>query len=256
MARRLEDKAIIVIGAGTNGDDIGNGKAAAVQFAREGARVLCVDRDEGALMDTIRMIENEGGAATACVADIAKWKDCERVAATCIAKFEKIDVLHNNAGVAASNDFLEMEEDDWDRVFDVNVKGIFMMCRFTIPWMIKNGGGSIINISSIFSIRPGSEGCYVASKSAVDGITRFIARKYARHNIRANALLLGYIDTPLARPAWDNEKIREINLRQVPMHRFGSPWEGAMVAAFLASDESSYLTGLTLPVDGGLSLSM
>ena len=122
--------------------------------------------------------------------------------------------------------------------------------------MIEGGGGSIINVSSVASLRAFPDAAYVSSKGAVNSLTIYIAGRYGRYNIRANVLLLGFIDTPLARPAWENEKVREINLRQVPMRRFASPWEVATVAAFLASDEASYVNGAILPVDGGLSLSM
>ena len=120
----------------------------------------------------------------------------------------------------------------------------------------RRGGGSIINVSSVASIRAFPDAAYVSSKGAVNSLTLYIAGRYARYNIRANVLLLGFIDTPLARPAWEKEKTREINLRQVPMRRFASPWEVAKVAAFLASDDASYVTGAILPVDGGLSISM
>lgn len=256
MRRRLEGKAIIVVGAGTRGEGIGNGKAAAVQFAREGAKVLCVDRDQSAAEVTANIIRDEGGRAEICIADIANPEDCKGVVDTCLKHFDRLDVLHNNVGVASGAEIVDTTEEDWDNTFDPSVKGMFLMCKYAIPHMIEGGGGSIINVSSIFSIRPGPAAAYVASKGAVNSLTLYIARRYARYNIRANALLLGYIDTPLVRPVWENEKIRDINLRQVPMRRFASPWEVATVAAFLASDEASYITGVLLPVDGGLSLSM
>ena len=256
MKRRLAEKVIIVVGAGTKGEGVGNGKAAAVQFAREGAKVLCVDRDETAAEITSRMIKEEGGQAKTCVADIVSSGDCQRVVDTCLREFKKLDVLHNNVGVSLGGDIVETTEEDWDTTFDISTKGMFLMCQYAIPEMIEGGGGSIINISSIFSIRPGPRLAYVASKGAVNSLTIYLARRYARYNIRANALLLGYIDTPLVQPAWKDEKVREINLRQVPMRRFASPWEVATVATFLVSDEASYVTGVIMPVDGGLSLSM
>jgi len=253
---RLEDKTIIVVGAGTKGEGLGNGRAAAVQFAREGAKVLCVDRDESAAEITANMIKNEGGETEVCVADIVNSKDCERVVDTCLRHFKKLDVLHNNVGVPSQAEIVDTTEDVWTKTFDININGMFRMCKQAIPRMIEGGGGSIINVSSVASLRAFPDAAYVSSKGAVNSLTLYIAGRYGRYNIRANALLLGYIDTPLARPAWENEKVREINLRQVPMRRFASPWEGAMVAAFLASDEASYITGAIIPVDGGLSLSM
>ena len=256
MKKRLEDKAIIVVGAGTMGEGVGNGKAAAIQFAREGAKVLCVDRDESAAEITASIIRDEGGRAETCVADIVNPADCANAVETCLRHFRKLDVVHNNVGVAFGAEIVDTTEEDWVKTFDASVKGMFLMCKHAIPHMIEGGGGSIINVSSIFSIRPGPIAAYVASKGAVNSLTLYIARRYARYNIRANTLLLGYIDTPLVRPVWENEKIREINLRQVPMRRFASPWEVATVAAFFASDEASYVTGVLMPVDGGLSLSM
>lgn len=256
MKMRLENKAIIVVGAGTRGEGLGNGKAAALQFAREGAKVLCVDLDEMAAESTTNMIKNEGGEAEVCVADITNSKDCGRVIDLCLRRFKKINVLHNNVGIPSWAEIVDTKEEMWGTTFDVNVKGMFLMCQQAIPHMIEGGGGSIINVSSVASIRAFPDAAYVSSKGAVNSLTLYIAGRYARYNIRANALLLGFIDTPLARPAWENEKARATNLKQVPMRRFASPWEVAKVAAFLASDEASYVTGAILPVDGGLSISM
>ena len=253
--KRLDGKAIIVVGAGTGGEGIGNGKAAAVQFAREGARVLCVDRFESAAQDTANMIKDEGEMAEYIAADIVNSDQCQKVVETCMERFNRVDVLHNNVGIASMAEIVDTTEEDWARNFEVNVTGMFLMCKHAIPKMIEGGGGAIINVSSIASVRSFPDAAYTSSKGAVNSLTLYLAGRYARYNIRANCLLLGYIDTPLARPAWDNEKVKEINLRQVPLHRFASPWEVATVAAFLASDEASYITGVILPVDGGLCLS-
>ena len=255
MRKRLEGKAIIVAGAGTKGEGLGNGKAAALQFGREGARVLCVDLDSAAAEATADMIRQEGGTAEVCAADVVSADECSHVVKECLRLFKRIDVLHNNVGIPGMQDIVDISEDWWCHVFDVNVKGTYLMCKETIPHMIKGGGGAIINVSSIASHKPLPDAAYVSSKGAVDSLTLYIARRYGQFNIRANVLLLGYIDTPLARPAWQFEKIREINLKQVPMRRFASPTEVATVAAFLASDEASYVNGVILPVDGGLMIS-
>ena len=256
MKRRLEGKAIIVVGAGTRGEGLGNGKAAALQFAREGAKVLCVDQNESAAATTAKIIREEGGEAEIFVADIVNAKECERIVEACLRHFRKLDVLHNNVGIPSMREIVDTSEEAWVKTFDVNVKGMFLMCRQAIPLMKAGGSGSIINVSSVASIRAFPDAAYVSSKSAVNALTLYLAGRYARYNIRANVLLLGYIDTPLARPAWVNDKVREINLKQVPMRRFASPWEVATVAAFLASDEASYVTGAILPVDGGLTVSL
>lgn len=255
MGKRLENKAIIVVGAGTRGEGIGNGKAAAILYAREGAMVLCVGRGEKAAGLTVKAIRDEGGCAELCVADVVNEKDCERVIATCLEKFGKLDVLHNNVGIGGEGELISAAEEDWERVFDVNVKGMFLMCKHAIPRMIEGGGGSIINVSSIRSIRPTSPTVsYASSKGAVNTLTLYIAYHYGKYNIRANALLLGAIDTPMVRPALEREKDPKAALEWIPLRRLGSPFEGAKAAVFLASDDSSYITGVLLPVDGGLSI--
>ena len=256
MQNRLEDKAIIVVGAGTKGEGIGNGKAVAVQFAREGARVLCVDKDESAVQDTVKLIREEGGTAKVCVADIVNATECKEVVGKCLGQFKKIDALHNNVGIPTMMEIVDTDEATWDNTFEINVKGMFLMCKFAIPHMIEGGGGSIINVSSVAAIRSFPDAAYMSTKGTVNSLSLYLAGRYGRYNIRANTLMLGFIDTPLARPAWDNEKVKEINLKQVPMRRFASPWEVATVAAFLASDEASYINGAILPVDGGLSAAM
>jgi NAD(P)-dependent dehydrogenase (short-subunit alcohol dehydrogenase family) len=256
MERSLEGKVVIVAGAGTKGDGFGNGKASAVRFAREGASVLCMDQDRTAAEATADLIRSEGGEGLACCGDISDPKNCIRIVEDCIGRYGKLDVLHNNVGIPSMMDIIETPEDAWREIFDINVKGMFMMCKQAIPAMIRGGGGSIINVSSLASLRSFPDAAYSASKGAVNSLTMNIAGRYGRYGIRANALLLGYIDTPLARPAWANEKVREMNLKQVPMKRFGSPWEVADVAVFLASDKAAYITGAVIPVDGGLSISM
>jgi NAD(P)-dependent dehydrogenase (short-subunit alcohol dehydrogenase family) len=256
MDRQLEGKTAIVVGAGTKGEGVGNGKAAAIRFAREGARVLCADEDISAAEKTAELIRGENGQAAFCAGDVTDPGDCERVVRTCMEHFGRLDILHNNVGVPSWMEIVDTPDQAWTEVFDVNVKGMFMMCKQAIPIMRKGGGGSIINVSSVASVRSFPDAAYVSSKGAVNSMTIYIAGRYGRYNIRANALLLGYIDTPLAKPAWKDERVREINLSRVPMRRFASPWEAAAVASFLASDEASYVTGAIIPVDGGLCISM
>ena len=256
MSGRLEGRTALVMGAGTEGEGIGNGKAAAMQFAREGARVLCADLNEAAARDTAAAIDAEGGTAQAFQADVTDPGQCEAAVARCVELWGGLDVLHNNVGVATLQQIADASLDDWRRVLDINTTGTFNACRAALPRMIEGGRGSIINISTVASIRSFPDAVYTASKGAVNALTIHIAGRYGRYNIRANTLVLGYIDTPLARPAWENEKIKQINLRQVPMRRFASPFEVATVAAFLASDEASYVNGATIPVDGGLTISL
>ena len=254
MKNRLEGKVAIVVGAGTRGEGVGNGKAAAITFAREGAKVLCVDLDGAAAEATADAIRNEGGRAETYVANVANAQDCQRIIETCIEHFGKVDVLHNNVGIGDGKEIVDVTEEDWDKAFSINTKGMYLTCKYAISRMIEGGGGSIINISSIASVRPMSGVTYTTSKATVNALTIYIARRYGRYNIRANCLMLGYMDTPLVAPVWQDERIREINLKQVPMRRFGTAWEGAAVAAFLASDEAAYVNGVVMPVDGGLIL--
>lgn len=254
MSKRLEGKAIIVVGAGTGGEGIGNGKAAAIQFAREGAMVLCVDRFEAAAEATAKTIREEGGRAEFMAADIVKDDHCRQTVEACLKHFGKVDVLHNNVGIPSMMEITDATEEAWNHVFDVNVKGMFLMCKSAIPKMKDGGGGVIINVSTVASIRSFPDAAYASSKGAVNSLTIYLAGRYSRYNIRANCLVLGYIDTPLARPAWEDERVRRINLKQVPLRRFASPFEVAAVAAFLASDEASYVTGAIIPVDGGLCI--
>ena len=205
MKKRLEDKVIIVAGAGTALEGLGNGKAAAVQFAREGAKVICADLNEAAAQETANMIKEEGGQAVYCAGDILKADDVQNMIDTCLNQYGKIDVLHNNVGVPGGGEIVNVDEETWDRTFAINAKGMFLTCKLIIPYMMEHGGGCIINVSSIASHRPLPSAAYVASKGAVDALTRYIAVRYGRYNIRANVLLLGYIDTPLARPAWEIE---------------------------------------------------
>jgi len=256
MQRNLENKVAVVVGAGTRGEGIGNGKAAAIQFAREGAAVFCIDKDPAAAQACADFIKEEGGIAEAFAADITSAKECEGAVNQCLKRFKKIDVLHNNVGIASMMEIVDTPEETWDGMFAVNVKGIFFMCKQAIPHMIEGGGGVITNVSSVAAVRSFPDAAYMSTKGTVNALTIYLAGRYGRYNIRTNALLLGFIDTPLARPAWDNEKVKKINLRQVPMRRFASPWEVATVAVFLASDGASYLNGVILPVDGGLSIAM
>ena len=165
-----------------------------------------------------------------------------------------MDVLHNNVGRSIGGDVVDATEEDLVMAFNVNVKGMALMCKYAIPHMIEAGGGSIVNISSTAAVRPLPGVAYTTTKGAVNHLTIHIARRYARNNVRCNCIMPGYIDTPLVQPVWQDERVRDINLRQVPMRRFGSPWEIGKVAVFLASDDASYVTGVVIPVDGGLIL--
>lgn len=198
--RRLEGKVAIVTGAGSSGPGIGNGKAISILFARHGARVLLVDNNPVAVAETKEIIEKEGGNAEECVADVTSSADVRRVVDTALSHRGGIDVLVNNVGIVEMGSVVEASEESWDRVMAVNLRSAFLTMKYAVPHMIKSGGGSIVNISSVAGIRVGVPHCsYSASKAALNQLTKSVAIDFARQGIRANAILPGFIDTPMPR---------------------------------------------------------
>jgi NAD(P)-dependent dehydrogenase (short-subunit alcohol dehydrogenase family) len=262
MSNRLQGKVAIITGAGTIAEGMGNGKATALLFAREGARIAAVDLKRAAAEATAEEIRKEGGDAIALGGDISRSADVRAIVDATVERFGRIDILHNNVGIESIGDPVSTTEEDWDRVHEVNLKGPFLMCKHVIPHMERQGGGVIINISSVASLRwsPVPYFPYHTSKAALNHMTRVIARQYAPKNIRCNAILPGLIDTPhvrhyyLGRPAEEVEQVMRVRAKACPMGRQGTPWEVAHAALFLASDEASYITGIELIVDGGLTL--
>lgn len=262
MADRLRGKVAIVVGAGqTPGETIGNGKATAILFAREGATVVAVDRDREAVAETVEAIGAEGGRATAVVADVTLAGDCARIADECVRMHGRIDVLHNNVGIGVLGGPVETSEDDWDRVIDTNLKSMFLTCKHVLPHMERQGAGAIVNVSSMAAVRssPIPMLAYNASKGAVNSLTRSIAMQYAAKGVRANAVMPGLIRTPMAvdhvvrQFGVDRDRLVRGRDEAVPMKRMGEAWDVAYAALYLASDEAKYVTGIILPVDGGLS---
>src|SRR6195952_5502893 len=262
---RLKGKIAMVVGAGSIGPGWGNGKATAVTFAREGAQVLCVDRNGKAAQETVDIIIAEGGTAAAFTADVSKAGDVEAMVAACLRAYGRIDVLDNNVGIAEMGSVVEVSEADWGHVFAVNLKSAFLAMKHVIPVMERQGGGSIINISSIASIRHLgiSYVTYATTKAAMNQMTRTTAVEFAPKPIRVNAILPGLMKTPMvehsaglaASYAKGNvEAMWRARDAQVPMGHMGEAWDVANAALFLASDESKYVTGLELVVDGGITL--
>ena len=262
---RLEGKTAIVVGAGSIGPGWGNGKATAVTFAREGAQVLCVDRNPVAAEETAAIIVGEGGKATAFAADASRAEDIAAVVACCLKAYGRIDVLDNNVGIAETGSVVDVAEADWDRVFAVNLKSAYLAMKHVIPVMVAQGGGSIINISSIASIRHLgiSYVTYATTKAAMNQMTRTTAVEFAAKKVRVNAILPGLMKTPMVAHSaglaasyakGDVEAMWRARDAQVPMGHMGDAWDVANAALFLASDESKYVTGIELVVDGGITL--
>jgi NAD(P)-dependent dehydrogenase (short-subunit alcohol dehydrogenase family) len=261
---RLKGKTALVVGAGSIGPGWGNGKATAATFAREGAQVFCVDRNPAAAEETVKIITGEGGKATAFAADVSRATEVEAMVAACLKAYGRIDVLHNNVGIAEMGSVVEVTEAEWDRVFAVNLKSAYLAMKHVIPVMVDQGGGSIVNISSIASIRHVgiSYVSYGASKAAMNQMTRTTAVEFAPKHVRVNAILPGLMKTPMVEHSaglaqsyakGDVEAMWRARDAQVPMGHMGDAWDVANAALFLASDESRYITGVELVVDGGLT---
>lgn len=257
---RLKDKIAIVTGAGqTPGDTIGNGRATSILFAREGARVMLVDRRGDSARETEAMIAAEGGTATVFEADVTREEDCRAMAAACLERFGRVDVLHNNVGIGRGDaGAAHLDIDAWKEIIDVNLTGTFLACKHVLPQMREQRSGSIINISSLASIASTGMLAYKVSKAGVNALTQQIAMGNARYGIRCNAILPGLMNTPMAiegfveaRGVPKDDLIRARDA-MVPLRgKQGTAWDVAYAALFLASDEARFITGVLLPVDGG-----
>jgi NAD(P)-dependent dehydrogenase (short-subunit alcohol dehydrogenase family) len=263
MAGRLAGKTAVVVGAGqTPGETIGNGRATAILFAREGATVLCVDRRLDSAAETAAMIEAEGGQASAYEADITDEAACSALAAEAKARLGRIDILHNNVGIGGRDSSLtQLEGEVFDRIMTTNLKAMWLTIKHFLPIMREQGGGgAIVNISSMAAVAASNLIAYGMSKAGVNKLTRSTAAANTRYMIRCNCIMPGLMDTPMAvsgrataqgRPT---EEIRAARDAQVPLgHKMGTGWDVAYAALFLASDEAKFITGAILPVDGGMS---
>ncbi|MCH7620414.1 MAG: SDR family oxidoreductase [Chloroflexi bacterium] len=249
---RMEGKVAIVTGAGSSGPGIGNGKAAAVLFAREGAKVLLADQVLARAEETLELIRQEGGEASAFEANVTSAEDCRRMVEAAVERYGRLDVLDNNVGISRRGTVVEVQEEDWDFVMAVNVKSIVLSSKFAIPKMMETGGGSIINISSIAGLRAHSSTPYTASKAAVIGLTMSMAADHGPDGIRVNCIAPGLIYSPMVAPRMDDD-LREIRKSAAPLRTEGDSWDVGYAALYLASDESRWVNGITLPVDAGLT---
>ena len=250
---RLKGKTALITGAGS-----GMGRLAAQMFAREGARIVAADVIEGSLSETVASVEAEGGSITAVAMDVTDAGSVQAAIAAGVKTFGRLDVLYNNAGIFPDEDtsVVETEESVYQRVMDVNAKGVYLCCKYGVPELIKAGGGSVINIASFVALM----GCtvpqdaYTASKGAVLSLTRSLAVQYGRDGVRANAICPGPILTPMLESLFPSEEERLKRLNRIPLGRFGRAEDIVYAGIYLASDESSWTTGTTFVVDGGITV--
>lgn len=263
MSDRLAGKTAIIVGAGqTVGETIGNGRATAMLFAREGARLLLVDRDEQSVGETADMIASEGGQAEVHIADISTEEACVVVAHTGVERLGRIDILHNNVGIGHARDGspLDVPVEIWDRIMNVNLRAMWLTCKHVIPVMREQGGGAVVNISSIAAVASAASAfltAYKVSKAGINALTQHLAVSNARYGVRVNTIMPGLIDTPMGVDSaakargMSREELADARAKTVPSGHQGTGWDIAYAALYLASDEANFVNGVILPVDGG-----
>lgn len=259
---RLDGRVVLVIGAGSmKPGELSNGRAAAVTYARAGAKVVAVDISEEALKGTADALEAEGREWLALVGDAADETSIDAIVAEVVARFGAIDVLHNNVGILTFGTLTNTTVETWDRIMALNVRSMFVATRAVLPHMIARKRGTIVNVSALASIRYlGAAITYTTSKAAVNGFTKGVALEYANRGIRCNAVLPGFIDTPVGLSVYDQGEPAEAERRKaqrnacLPGGKAGEPWDIANAALFLASDASAYINGHLLRVDAGINL--
>lgn len=262
MKKRLDGKVALVTGCGSSGPGWGNGKAIAALFAREGASVFGCDINPEAANETCEIVRGEGNTIEVMQCDVASAGQVERLVASCVERFGRLDVLVNNVGIVDVGGPIEYPLERWQRAMDVNVTSMFLTCKHVIPHMLRQGGGSIINIGSIAGIRYSGVPyiSYYTTKSATLGFSRGVALQYARENIRSNVIMPGLMKTPfVVEPlkgvygGGNVDAMMEKRNSQCPMGHMGDAWDVASAALFLASDESKYVTAAEMIVDGGIT---
>lgn len=254
MADRLKGKVAVVTGAAPRGEGVGNGMATAMMFAREGAKVVLVNRSAERAEKLAKQIKGEGGEASVFAGDVARPDACEAMAAHAMKTYGRLDILHNNVGIGAPGTPETVKLEDWHKVIEANLTTTMLCTKACLPRMKESGGGSVIMVSSIAGALGlmGSPGAvaYSTAKAGLHGFTMSVAADYATQNIRANCIVVGSVHTPMV--AHLGAEARERRKTMVPMQTEGTAWDIAYGAVYLASDESRWVTGITLPIDGGL----
>src|SRR5512145_807916 len=248
---RLAGKVAIVTGAGTRGPGLGNGKATAILFAREGAKVLCVDAELGRAEETVREIEKEKGTGKAFAADVTRTAACAAMVEEAVSRWGGLDILHNNVGIESRLDLMETTEQEWDRVMAIDLKSMLLATQAAVPAMEKRGAGAITCVSSIAAIVGHGRTAYAAAKAGVIGFVTSVAVQLGPRGIRVNAIAPGQVWTPMVESLGTDA--RERRRRANPLGVEGSAWDVAWGAVYLASDEARWVTGHTLVIDGGLT---
>jgi NAD(P)-dependent dehydrogenase (short-subunit alcohol dehydrogenase family) len=255
---RLDGKVALIVGGGANGPpnpgeelSIGNGRAAAMLCAREGASIMVADLNPELAHETAYAIRSENGRADSVAADVSKEDDCRRAVEEAERRFGAVHLLVNNVGIAIGRSLLNTTTEEFDTMYQVNLRSHFLVMRYAVPEIIKCGGGSIVNISSVAALLSGSGIAYESTKAAILGLSRSVAVRYARDGIRCNTILPGLINSSMVRREIGDREARVAP--RIPMGRQGTPWEVAKAVVFLLSDEASYITGTTLIVDGGIT---
>ncbi len=252
MPGRLDGKVAIVTGAGSRGPGVGNGKAAALLFAREGARVLCVDLKAENAEETVKQIATEGGEASVFAADVTRKADCQAMVNAATERWGAIDILHNNVGIESRRTLFEVTEEEWDQVMTVDLKSMLLATQAAARPMVERGRGSIICVSSVAAMRGHGRTAYAAAKAGVIGFVRTCAAQLAPKGVRVNAIAPGQVWTPMVEDV--GPELREKRRKANPLGVEGEGWDVGWAAVYLASDEARWVTGQTLVVDGGLTL--
>lgn len=249
---RLAGKVAIVTGAGSRGPGLGNGKAAAILFGREGARVLCVDHVRERAEETAGLIREAGGEAAAFVADVTRAEDCGAMVRAAAERWGGLDILHHNVGIESRKGLLETSEAEWDRVLTVDLKSALLATQSAVPALVDRGGGAIVCVSSVAALRGHGRTAYAAAKAGLIGFVRSVAVQLGPQGIRVNAIAPGTVWTPMVEDL--GAEARERRRRATPLGTEGTGWDVGWGAVYLVSDEARWVTGQVLVIDGGLTI--